>query len=220
MPFIDIHTHGEERPGVLSIRNHHWGADVGHFSGLRSVGLHPWHLAGFPGNADAWLRDQLAFPGVVAVGECGLDRLTASPLPTQQAAFELCVLLSETFSRPLIIHCVRMHQEILEVRRRCGATQKWVFHGFVNNRRLAEQCVEAGCHVSLGAALLRTDLQTVWEVCRFLPADRFFLETDTSDSCIEAIYRAAAAIRCVGEDELRWTIHQNFLTLFPNRVQH
>jgi TatD DNase family protein len=175
--------------------------------------LHPWDVTADWRDVADVVEELLEEELVVGLGECGLDRSSSSPWPHQIDAFEYLAELAERTSRPLIIHCVKAHDELLRVHKFINPSQPWILHGFVKGADLAKQCLDAGMVLSFGPALLR-ESPTLVEAVRLCPADRFLLETDTDDSLISDVYAAAARIRGVSLEELCATQQQTFETDF------
>jgi TatD DNase family protein len=75
------------------------------------------------------LKDENCF----ALGECGLDKITASDFELQKVVFKKQIQLSEKHQKPLIIHCVKAHQELIEIKKELKPKQVWIFHGFNTN---------------------------------------------------------------------------------------
>ena len=175
---IDIHSHKAPlQTGTLTIVNHaHTRAGVAHEP--FSAGLHPWFLdKSTLQDAKNWLQTQLTIPGCVAVGEAGLDKICDTDWQLQLEAFAYCVEMANTSSKPLVIHCVRAFNEILELKKRLRPLQPWIFHGFDKNATTARMLLQAGCYLSFGAALFRHNSHAA-DAFRQTPSDRFFLETD------------------------------------------
>lgn len=218
-PFIDVHTHKEERPGVVSIRNIFPGDfNPDNFRGTEtfSVGLHPWHIGNRDWNDEELIKilDRAAlYPGMLAVGEAGLDKTINVDLELQKHFFVLQLKLSERFQRPLIIHCVRAYQEILGLRKELDAMQPWIFHGFTGSPQLARQCINSGCYLSFGAALMKSS-QRAMASLKSLGSGDFFLETDSGDYSVEEIYCKAEIILNTSEEELKFDVFNSFNKAF------
>lgn len=131
---------------------------------IYSVGIHPWHVAEATPYQWQLLETLAARPDVVAIGETGIDTLCPTPLSIQTDAFRRHATLSENLSKPLIIHDVRAHQQILDLHSHLRPTQPWVLHGFRGKPQLAEMFLRRGFYISLGpihnantAAIIPTD---------------------------------------------------------------
>lgn len=117
-----------------------------------SVGIHPW-WSSLPPAELAQLQQQLplwaARDEVVALGECGFDRLRGD-WAVQEQLFPLHVRLSEAYGKPLILHCVRAFDRLLALRKHYRPTQRWVIHGFRGRPALARQLLQADFDLSFG----------------------------------------------------------------------
>lgn len=196
--YFDLHTHYTPASSeVLAIVNVHQ-KQQGLENELRrcSVGLHPWFL-----NADTWrtqmdwLETAAALPQVWAIGECGLDRVCDVPWSLQQEVFRVQVDLAERLDKPLILHCVRAHSDLIALRRQLHSRIPWILHGFNKKPELALQMIRQGFGLSFGNALLSMQSSAARSFA-IVPASSFFLETDDCPNlAIADVYAAAAALR-------------------------
>lgn len=86
-----------------------------------SAEVHPWRLTAENLFCQIErMENILSDPRVIALGEVGLDKLTLCPYHIQQKAFEEIVRISEEYSKPLIIHCVKSVDELIAIKRRCA----------------------------------------------------------------------------------------------------
>jgi TatD DNase family protein len=199
---LDLHTHhNPTSEHVTAIVNRSFGRPYPS-SPLYSAGLHPWYLSEetMP-EARGWLMAQVKDPTCKAVGETGLDKACKTDWDLQMEAFEFCVETAVDARKPLIIHCVRAFEEVLEMKKKYGRAHesvRWIFHGFNKNPAVAEMLLKAGAYLSFGAAILNSKSPAAQSL-RICPDDRFFLETDDLENVdAEAIYEAAAVIRGKG----------------------
>lgn len=157
-----------------------------------SVGIHPWYASIHELDTQlSRLEKVVVLPQVICIGECGLDRLRGPALREQERVFEAQARLAEQVRKPLVIHCVRAHQEMLRLFRALRPTVPWVLHGFVQKWETALPFVEEGFYFSLGKALLSPySAPSSW--LPLFPSDRLLLETDDSGLDIASIYQAAA----------------------------
>ncbi|MBO7740967.1 MAG: TatD family hydrolase, partial [Victivallales bacterium] len=71
-----------------------------------SVGIHPEAYRTFTDDSPALLRQWLKAPGVVAVGEIGLDSHYEDSDPMmQEKVFRICLELAVESGLPVVIHC-------------------------------------------------------------------------------------------------------------------
>lgn len=216
MRYLNIHTHFPTgHLAVLEVENLYFGQAPSGKSPFLSVGLHPWFLK--PENMDAalaWLEKQAALPGVVAIGEAGLDKVCDTSWGLQEQAFRWCIDISERVKKPLVIHCVRAHNEVVRLKKELKPAQPWIFHGFNKNTDVAAMLLHEGCYLSFGASILRENNHSA-EALQHTPAGHFFLETDDmQDIAIEQIYQKAAEIKGISVEELAETLEANMARCF------
>lgn len=215
MPFLNLHTHHPTlAPGAVEIESVYFGQAKKPLAPWRSAGLHPWFLENADlHEAEQWLFEQAACSETLAIGEAGLDKVTATPWDLQLVAFRLCIAVSEQTRKPLIIHCVRAFEEILAEKKRARPVQPWIFHGFAKSENTAQMLLRAACYLSFGAAILKENNPAA-AALRTIPADRFFLETDDEVIGIQEIYEAAGRLRGISPEALERQIEANFQSVF------
>lgn len=120
---------------------------------LYSAGIHPWWTSAPAAEICSFIEGLellIASPQVVRVGECGLDKLRGAPLERQVEIFRAQVRLSETFHKPMTLHCVRAYDVLLHEHKALRPTQEWTIHGFRGGVALAQQLLAAGFSLSFG----------------------------------------------------------------------
>ena len=215
-PFIDIHTHDETpHDGVLKVIN--LGLERPCPSeGLFSYGIHPWVLDSDGFQLDetlSILKERLASPHVIALGEAGLDKMHPATYEGQISAFEAQITISETFQKPLVIHNVRCHNEIVALRKKHHAGQPWIVHGFNGSGQDIRQLNSQGICISVGEALLHPE-RKISKALRTIDLDYLFLETDIAETDIKDIYGKAAFLLEMPLDTLKERIFCNFARIF------
>ena len=105
IPFVDIHTHFPKTDeNVISIQNfsqNEWKnlfyTEGGHFA---SVGLHPWFLTKENNEKDfEKLAQLIENQNIIAIGECGLDKLRGESLDFQINIFTKQIQLAESIQK-------------------------------------------------------------------------------------------------------------------------
>ncbi len=181
-----------------------------------SLGIHPWFIERQDiATAIQLLNAAGRNPNLLAIGECGLDKSIGMPLELQVEVFTRQIELAEQLSKPLVIHCVKAFNELVQIKKTHKATSAWIIHGFNANPVLAAQLIKHGCYLSFGAALLNPRSHA-GQVLAGIPPDRLFLETDTADVPIGAIYAAAAKMLGFEVATLQQQILRNFKRVFLN----
>ena len=140
-----------------------------------TVGLHPH-------DADQGVEtivDLIGAPGVVAVGEAGLDYYyDNSPREIQRAAFAAQIQLAHEHDLPLVIHTRDAWDDTFDVLDAEGMPNGTIFHCFTGGPTEARRCLDRDAHVSFSGIVTfktATDLQAA---ARLVPLDRMLIETD------------------------------------------
>lgn len=213
MEFFNLHTHKyTNQPNILELVNQYpWEFDA--TIPFYSIGIHPWFIVEDRIEADLnIIESKLQEANCLAVGECGLDKRIEVPMELQQMVFEKQLLLAQKYQKPVVIHCVAAFQELIEITKKLNITVPILIHGFSKSEQLAKQLLDNRFYISFGKYLLRNpELETVF---RNIPNDRFFLETDTVEEGIDAVYELAAKYKGISVEEIQKQINSNFNTVF------
>jgi TatD DNase family protein len=217
MHFIDCHSHHiNVESNTIQILNvmgdDDWLKVSGFCSGVLSFGYHPWFVGDVPDLKN--MRDRLGFAAamgnVVAIGECGFDKLRGPSWQCQEQVFRLHVDVSEHFHKPLIIHCVKAFSEIVALRKKWVPSQPWILHGFTGNPKMVSQAIEAGFFFSMG---LR-HFEALGRLLPVIPLDRVFFETDDTKEAVRDVYLAAAVCLGITVGELQQMVWMNYCNVF------
>ena len=216
LKFIDIHTHTEESSeSLLQIINLNLESPCPK-QGFYSYGIHPWALDDADFQAEKALQtleEKLKLPQVLALGEAGLDKIHKATFEQQNKLFERQIELSEALQKPMILHDVRSHNEIIALRKKREAQQPWIVHGFNGTEQDIQQLTGQGMYLSVGEALLHPE-RKIYKSFKFIDLDFLFLETDMAEIEIESIYEAAAKLLETDIVTLKKQIFTNFARLF------
>ena len=213
--FIDIHTHtaksGDNLIQIVNLDLEQPCPNQGHYS----YGIHPWALdkADFQVNeALDKLKENLQRPQVVALGEAGLDKFHAD-IEQQIRLFERQIVLSENMKKPMILHDVKSHNEIVALRKKHRAKQPWIVHGFNGTAQDAAQLTRQGIFLSVGESLLHPD-RKIYNSLKTIDIVYIFFETDMAEIGIMKVYEAAAKLLEIDVSELKTKIFSNFARIF------
>jgi TatD DNase family protein len=147
-----------------------------------AVGMQPNYLA--ESQPDDWERilalvDQ---PGVVAIGETGLDRYwDFTPFELQQDYFDRHLRLSQERGLPFIVHMRDCDDDILVMLRdayRRGPLAG-VMHSFTGSRAMMEECVAMGLCISFAGMVTYKKSAELRAIAAAVPDDRILIETDS-----------------------------------------
>jgi TatD DNase family protein len=218
MPFIDIHTHRiPDDSALIFIRNIYPSDEPGNLrpGGFYSAGLHPWHIGNntdYKNQLQA-LEQKVSLNEVIAVGECGLDKLANTESQLQLKVFIRHCELAESVSKPLLIHCVKSYNEISHLKRRMKPKVPWILHGYSGNEFITRELLMLDFCFSLGKLIFNDESQ-VMEALPIIPSDHLFFETDEWSRPVSDVYRRYAAIRGVAPEEISDQVMWNFRRIF------
>ncbi len=147
-----------------------------------AVGIHPNDAAeAAPGDWDA-IEMLGTRPGVVAIGETGLDRYwDKTPFPIQQEYFQRHLDLAHRLDLPVVIHCRDCEADIIAQLDGLGRPLKGVLHSFTGDWAVAQEFLRLGLHISFAGMLTFANKtfdplrDAAWRV----PLDRLLVETDS-----------------------------------------
>ena len=176
-----------------------------------SAGLHPWHADQLSlETLSARLNECLLSPDLVAIGETGLDKVCKTPINLQKDIFEFQLKIASDISKPVIIHCVKAWDELIEISSNYKSIK--ILHGYNGGVQLTERLLKKGFYFSLGAAILNTDSR-VRSAIHLIPHTSLFCETDASEIEIEQIYHGLCGIFRLNDQDLRKIIFDNYSRL-------
>ena len=147
---------------------------------VATVGIHPHHASSGDDAAFALLERLARAPGVVAIGETGLDfHYNFSPPAAQRVAFARTVALARAVGLPLVVHVREAHIEAAELLRAEGAAAVGgVIHCFTGARDDARRYLDLGFHVSVAGIVTFKNADALRAAVRAVPRDRLLVETD------------------------------------------
>ena len=235
-PFINIHTHQShiDNKEFIEIYNIDVDSNVNvDVTFLYSIGIHPWEcqkstingsiaqwlngstVQWLNGSIVQWLNSSMAqrFKGSTAIGECGIDRACGIDFDIQKDVFIKQIEISEQYNKPMIIHAVRAHSDIISIRKETKAKMPWIIHGFQGNEQIVNQYLRHNIYLSLGDVLFKNESRAV-ELLKTIPSERLFLETDDSERSIVDVYERASVLSGRSLDDLRSDIFNNFVKIF------
>ena len=146
-----------------------------------AVGIQPNYVA--EAAADDWsmIEQLVSAPGVVAVGETGLDRYwDYTPFEQQQEFFDRHTRLAQAHDLPFVVHMRDCDADILGMLRSAHerGPLKGIMHSFTGDAAMAAECVGMGLHISFAGMVTFKKSQALRECAASVPANRLLLETD------------------------------------------
>lgn len=147
------------------------------------LGIHPWYVGTQTEGALARLQALLAArpPGLVAVGECGLDLRSHVPQEGQLEMFEAQIKLAMEHELPLIVHSVRANDTVAKILRRLRPARGGVIHAFSGSLQQAEAFWQLGFRLGIGGVISFERANKTREAVCDMPLESLLLETDAPD---------------------------------------
>jgi TatD DNase family protein len=144
---------------------------------VATAGIHPHDARLWGADSEAWLRDVCRDPGVVAVGEIGLDyHYDHSPRPAQHRAFEAQLALAAETGKPAIIHAREADDDVAAtLASQPGITA--ILHSFSSGMGLLRAGLLLRHYVSF-SGMVTFKNWSLDDAIRETPLDRLLLETD------------------------------------------
>lgn len=183
------------------------------------------------------LRRMAAEPGVVAMGETGLDYFyTPETKVRQQDSFRHHIRIGRELSKPVIVHTRDARADTLAILREekvseCGG----VLHCFTEDRETAKALLDMGFYISFSGIVTFRNAEQLRDAARYVPVDRLLVETDSpylapvphrgkenQPAYVRDVAEYMAVLKGVSVEQLAQQTTENFATLFhidPIRLQ-
>ena len=210
----------------------------GQFPGCApAYGIHPMYTgAAMPGDLDA-LREYLAQPDTVAVGEIGLDFfIEQHDRARQEYFFAEQLKLAREFDLPVLLHIRRAQDTVLKHLRQfygsggpSTSLRTGIAHAFSGSHQQAEEFIGLGFKLGFGGAMTYPRATRLRELAATLPLGSIVLETDAPDIApcflergtpnkpeyLPRIAQTLAELRGVTLEEIAAATTANALTVLP-----
>ena len=195
-----------------------------------SVGIHPHNADEHADLAIDILREAVAHPKVIAIGETGLDYYyDKSDRDVQQELFRKHITVARETGLPVIIHTRDAEDDTLDILQ--SEMEKGIFpaliHCFTASAQFGKQVLELGLTISLSGIVTFKNAKELQEIAAKLPGDRILVETDSpflapvphrGKPCEPAFVKDTAQfiadLRNQPAEELAATTTNNFFRLF------
>ena len=122
-----------------------------------------------------------ALPGVVAVGETGLDYYRTRDAEAQRVqahSFRLHIALARENNLTLVIHDRDAHADVLKVLDSVESPERVVMHCFSGDAGFARECVDRGFWLSYPGVVTFGSAGSLREAAKVTPLERILVETD------------------------------------------
>lgn len=167
---VTIGTGIESCRAALAIADEHGGV-------FAALGIHPHRAGAEEAARTGELRELLAHPKAVAVGETGLDNVRRFATPDEQRRlFDAHLALAEELGLPVVVHSREAAGETAAALASFGGTV--ILHCF-STPELLPAALERGYYVSFAGNVTYPKAQELRETAASVPDDRLLVETDS-----------------------------------------
>jgi TatD DNase family protein len=145
-----------------------------------TAGVHPHDASSWSADVAARVRELLAVPEVVAVGETGLDyHYEHSPRDAQRRAFEAQLGLAAELGKPVVVHAREADDDMAAMLRAWGGkVAAVILHSFAGSRSLFEAGMEVGAFFSFSGMITFKNWSPAVPLSAY-PSPRLLVETDS-----------------------------------------
>jgi len=210
--FYDVHTyHLPKASNIVSVINYKSNM-VFEENVFYSIGTHPWRVAETDFSKDEWnvIFQYASQKNIVAIGECGLDKLHAN-MDCQKEIFARHIELANRLQKPLIVHCVQAFEQTIQLLKNTKVSV--IIHGVNNKLEKLQPFLDCGYFLSFGAALLK-EKSVARKTLLSVPNTQLLLETDEADIPIATIYAEAARLKNMSLEKITLQLEQNVKQIF------
>lgn len=181
------------------------------------------------------LQRLAAEPGVVALGETGLDYFyTPETKAQQQSSFRHHIQIGRELKKPVIVHTRDARADTLAILQEekvmdCGG----VLHCFTEDRQTAATLLDMGFYISFSGIITFRNAEALRDVARYVPLDRLLVETDApylapvphrgkenQPAMVRDVAEYMAVLKGVSPEALAAATTHNFSQLFGISLSH
>ena len=207
--FCDIHTHNTfpHVPSLIDVSERvdlRFDIPSGNFV---SYGIHPR----FPSDWERRLQvlESLAADGNIdAVGECGMDVFSDEDPQMQYRIFVSQLTTAQKYRLPVVVHCVRLYQEVIRALKSTGFLFPLILHGYNGNQQTTLQLKK---YDNVFFSIAKPPAGKLATAIRCLSADKILIESDTAAGADYAgIVESVAGILNMNSSELESAVWDNF----------
>lgn len=144
-----------------------------------SVGIHPHSAEEATAEALREIEALAREPGVVALGETGLDYFyDNAPRDAQRRSFLHHLDMGRRLDLPVVVHAREADDDVTALLREAGAGTRGVLHCFAGRRPMLEAALALGWYISFSGMITFPKYGDA-ELLRAVPLDRLLVETDS-----------------------------------------
>ena len=145
-----------------------------------TLGWHPTEAGSYTDEVEAYLREKLQHPKVVALGEIGLDyHWMTAPKEVQEQVFRRQIALSKELALPFVVHTRDALEDTYAIIKSEGVGPRGgIMHSYSGSLEMAERFVDLGMTISFSGVVTFKKALDIQEAAQGLPLDKILVETD------------------------------------------
>ncbi|MFC1742357.1 TatD family hydrolase [Candidatus Riflebacteria bacterium] len=146
-----------------------------------TLGVHPHEAKTWEEQTASTIKNNIENPGVVAVGEIGLDyHYNFSPPAVQKEVFKKQLKIAEECGAACVLHVREAWDDLWNIMLPYEEKiKKRLLHCFTDGPEIAGKAVEHGYYIAFGGATTFKKMVALREAVKITPIDRLLLETDS-----------------------------------------
>lgn len=145
-----------------------------------AIGLHPHDASALDASFRKRLEEAVGKPGVVAIGEIGLDyHYMNSPREDQLQAMEWQMDLATEAGLPVILHNRESWHDLFPALTRRQGTLRGVCHSFTEPPAVVREVMALGLYIGVSGMVTFRRADNIREMVAAIEIDRLLVETDS-----------------------------------------
>ena len=146
---------------------------------FHTVGLSPSEVINPGKDWELKLEEYLSYPGVVGLGEIGLDYYHKYGDRNAQIEFFIRQLeIASNFNKPVIIHNRDSGNDMKGILK-SKVTSGGIMHCFSENTDFAKEMIDLGLYISFAGNLTYRNAKNLHKVAKDIPIENILIETDS-----------------------------------------
>lgn len=200
--YLDVHAHQKSNDTQILV-------------GVHTKAVHPWELT-LPFDRkrfdEQWEILKADTKDIVAIGECGLDRVHEGIASIDDQVYVLLkhFELASDLKLPIIIHSVRTHSDLLGILKKIKFQQPVMLHAFGGNEKEMHDYLKYDVTFTYGKRIFKND-----SMLKITPLKNLMFETgDQAEFSIADIYQQGAKSLGMEVEKLEEQLYANFKRVF------
>ena len=190
-----------------------------------AIGLHPCYALQHTKTHVDQLAPWVIKYRITIIGEIGLDKRFLETFEQQRSIFHQQLIIAQQLKKPVILHSVKAHNEVISALREHHFTYGGIIHAFSGSYNIAKAYCDLGFKLGIGSILHYPNSQLI-KVLPRIGGEHTLLETDSPDMplpnsnsqintplSILKTFDLLSAVLEQSPEDLRHTLHKNLANL-------